>query len=88
MSAATEVDLEAWMQGEIEVPCDLIKWGKKCGQPAEFVYHCRCDCCQFTYQGFACGRCQKLFSIIGISANHEDGSVSTLTVTWTERIKR
>lgn len=89
MTAATEVDLEAWMQGEVEVPCTLAIQGKQCGCPARWVGYARCDTCGGgADQRFICDECYSWLSAGGFPHGGPRDCWTSVTVTWIERIKR
>ena len=89
MITATEVDYEAWLAGEVEVPCELWEFGiLPCGSPAGFVAYARCSkCCDPPEQRFVCERHRKMLgsALVGHGPGCDDIPV---TVTWIERIKR
>lgn len=59
-------DLEAWLKGEIEKPCELTKFGIKCGHPASWLAVFDLVCCgRGGMHRFICDGCKALIESDG-----------------------
>lgn len=87
MTAAIEADIEAWLQGEIEVPCTIKNFpGIPCSRPSQWVMYVKCERCTTRKQFFLCQTCKEDGVDVGQIRHGPCGTRAT--VTWIERIKR
>lgn len=86
MTAATEVDLEAWMQGELERPCEAMPWPGTdlCPQRAAVIAYLRCP----NHGSIQVFFCQPHAEETAAHRAACDECRAVVACTWVERIKR